>query len=117
MVWELGTINPSLGVYLDTYQNSDLNDPAGDHISIQKNGDVTHNSSNELAGPMTVSNLEDNSFKRFKIEWNSTTQVFNVYLVNMITPILSHTGDIINNIFSGDPLVYWGFTGATGGSF
>jgi len=113
----LGTINPSLGVYLDTYQNSDLNDPAGDHISIQKNGDVTHNSSNELAGPMTVSNLEDNSFKRFKIEWNSTTQVFNVYLVNMITPILSHTGDIINNIFSGDPLVYWGFTGATGGSF
>ena len=113
----LGTINPSLGVYLDTYQNSDLNDPASDHISIQKNGDVTHYSSNELAGPMTVSDLEDNSFKRFKIEWNSTTQVFNVYLVNMITPILSHTGDIINNIFSGDPLVYWGFTGATGGSF
>ena len=31
----------------------------------------------------------------------------------MITPILSHTGDILNNIFSGDPLVYWGFTGAT----
>ena len=113
----LGTINPSLGVYLDTYQNSDLNDPVGDHISIQKNGDVTHYSSNELAGPMTVSNLEDNSFKRFKIEWNSTTQVFNVYLINMITPILSYTGDIINNIFSGDPLVYWGFTGATGGSF
>ena len=113
----LGTINPSLGVYLDTYQNSDLNDPVGDHISIQKNGDVTHYSPNELAGPMTVSNLEDNSFKRFKIEWNSTTQVFNVYLINMITPILSYTGDIINNIFSGDPLVYWGFTGATGGSF
>lgn len=113
----LGTINPSLGVYLDTYQNSNLNDPAGDHISIQKNGDVTHYSSNELAGPMTVSNLEDNSFKRFKIEWNSITQVFNVYLINMITPILSHTGDIVNNIFSGDPLVYWGFTGATGGGF
>ena len=113
----LGTINPSLGVYLDTYQNSNLNDPAGDHISIQKNGDVTHYSTNELAGPMIVSNLEDNSFKRFKIEWNSTTQVFNVYLINMITPILSHTGDIINNIFSGDPLVYWGFTGATGGGF
>ena len=113
----LGTINPSLGVYLDTYQNSDLNDPASDHISIQKNGDVTHYNSNELAGPMTVSNLEDNSFKRFKIEWNSTTQVFNVYLINMITPILSYTGDIINNIFFGDPLVYWGFTGATGGSF
>ena len=113
----LGTINPSIGVYLDTYQNSNLNDPSGDHISIQKNGDVTHYNSNELAGPTTVSNLEDNSFKRFKIEWNSTTQVFNVYLINMITPILSHTGDIVNNIFSGDPLVYWGFTGATGGGF
>ena len=113
----LGTINPSIGVYFDTYQNSNLNDPAGDHISIQKNGDVTHYSSNELAGPMTVSNIEDNSFKRFKIEWNSTTQVFKVYLINMITPILSHTGDIVNNIFSGDPLVYWGFTGATGSLF
>ena len=113
----LGTVSPSLGIFLDTYQNSNLNDPFGDHISIQKNGDVTHYNSNELAGPLTVSNLEDNTFKRFKLEWNSTTQVFNVYLDNLITPILTYTGDLINNIFSGDPLVYWGFTGATGTLF
>ena len=28
----------------------------------------------------------------------------------MLNPILTYTGDIINNIFSGDPLVYWGMT-------
>ena len=37
-------VNPSLGGYLDTYQNvhfsENHNDPASDHISIQKNGDL-----------------------------------------------------------------------------
>ena len=35
----------------------------------------------------------------------------------MLNPILTHTGDIVNNIFAGDPLVFWGMTGATGSLF
>ena len=35
----------------------------------------------------------------------------------MLNPILTYTGDIINNIFSGEPFVYWGMTGATGSFF
>ena len=30
--------------------------------------------------------------------------------------VISYTGDIVNNIFGGNPMVYWGLTAATGGA-
>jgi len=115
----MGGVSPSLIVFIDTYDNGN-NDPSYDHVSINKNGDFLHGSSNELASNLPVSggvNLEDGNWRNIKIKWDASSSTFSFYYVNMLNPILTYNGDIVNNIFSGDPFVYWGMTGATGTLF
>ncbi len=50
-------ITPSVGVTLDTWQNTNNTDPAYDHVAIQINGDLNHTSANNLAGPVAISAL------------------------------------------------------------
>src|SRR5690348_4771839 len=45
-------ISPSVGVTVDTYQNFNDNDPAYDHIAIQTNGVIKHDTSTDLTGPV-----------------------------------------------------------------
>ena len=111
-------VSPSLGVYFDTYQNivapDNHNDPASDHISINRNGDLNHSSANNLSGPVSLTNIEDNQWRRFIFDWESSTTTLKIYLVNTVSPVLTYTGDIVSSIFGGDSLVFWGFTGSTG---
>lgn len=111
-------ISPSLAVSIDTYQNGDASDPSYDHIAFQKNGDIDHSTANNLAGPVQAlsssANIEDGAFHTFRVVWNPTTQNLDAYLDGNLR--LSQTIDIINSIFAGDPMVYWGFTGSTGGA-
>ncbi len=118
-------ITPSVGVLMDTYVDN-ATDPSFQHISIHKNGDETHGTTNELASYTTAvgfpSNITDGLDHLFRFSWNPSTGgagTINVYFGNAttlpITPTLSYTGNIINNIFSSDPNVYWGVSGSTGG--
>ena len=107
-------VSPSLGVYIDTYQNTDVNDPADDHISININGNLDHNSNSNVDGPVNLANVEDGNWRRFIVDWNATTTTLDVFLVNTLTPIVSYTSDIVTSIFGNDSLVFWGFTGSTG---
>lgn len=112
-----GGVTPSLGIELDTYQNSDLGDPAFDHIAIIRNGMVSHNSGSNLAGPVQASsnnpNIENCQFHDLRVSWNATTKLLRVYWDCQLR--LSYTGDLVQNIFGGNPEVFWGFTSATGG--
>ena len=113
----LGGVSPSLGVYIDTYQNtSPDNDPAPDHISINSNGDVNHLSANNLAGPVDASassiDVEDCVNHTLRISWDPATQTMQVWFDGVIR--LTYVGNIITSIFGGNPNVYWGFTGSTG---
>jgi gliding motility-associated-like protein len=115
----LGFLNvrPSIGIEMDTYQNNNLSDPSVDHISINRDGDVNHASTNRLAGPVGFdaqnSNVEDCQFHDFGVSWNATTKTLKVFYE--CKERLSYTGDIVNTIFGGNPNVYWGFTASTGG--
>jgi gliding motility-associated-like protein len=114
----LGGIAPSLGVYIDTYQNSmPDNDPAYDHISLNANGDVNHLSANNLAGPVqansTNGNIEDCINHQLRVKWDPVSQTYTVWFDGILR--FTYTGNIIANIFGGNPNVYWGFTGSTGG--
>ncbi len=114
----LGSVSPSLGVYIDTYQNSSPDfDPAYDHISINANGDVDHSTANNLVGPVQASStnadIEDCGNHTLRVQWNPITQTYQVWFDGVLR--LTYVGDIINNIFGGNPNVYWGFTGSTGG--
>ncbi len=115
----LGFLNvqPSIGIEMDTYQNTNLSDPIFDHISINKDGDVNHATRNRLAGPVGFdaqnSNVEDCVSHDFGVTWNATTKTLKIFYECIER--LSYTGDIVNTIFGGDPNVYWGFTSSTGG--
>ena len=108
-------VQPSIGIALDTWQNFNWNDPFFDHISIQANGNINHN--NDLAGPVPVSatsnNVEDCQWHRLRITWDAGTQWLRAYFDGVLR--VEKQLDLVSTIFSNDPSVYWGFTGATGG--
>ncbi len=111
------SFNPSLGVEFDTYDNITNTDLAADHIAIMRDGNVNHNNPNNLAGPVNANdaflNIEDCEYHPVRIIWDADSMLLEVYFDCLLR--LSYSGDIINDIFGGDPMVYWGFTGSTGG--
>jgi Bacterial lectin/CHU_C Type IX secretion signal domain len=108
----------SLGIEFDTWQNGKSTDPTYDHIAIQKNGSVNHLAAENLAGPVQMdafsTNTEDGTNHVVRINWDASTHVIQVYFDCVFR--LQATVDIVAEIFSGQPLVYWGFTAATGGA-
>jgi gliding motility-associated-like protein len=110
-----GGVSPSIGIALDTYANSNLNDPSYDHISIQANGIINHNS--DLAGPVPIStlsnNVEDCQWHKLRISWDPSTNWLRAYFDGVLR--VEKQVDLIATIFNNDPMVYWGFSGATGG--
>lgn len=110
----LGGVSPSLGVYLDTYQNTAHGDIFNDHISINLDGDVIHSSPNNIAGPYDLGEIENCIAEPLRITWDPVATLLNVYYNNFL--VLNYTGDIVNNVFNGNPMVFWGFTASTGGA-
>lgn len=111
-------ITPSLGVEFDTWNNSNMTDMPQDHIAILQNGDTRHLSSNNLVGPIVASvnspNIEDAKDHLVRISWEPTTKTMEVYFDCSLR--LRLVKDLITDIFQGNPKVWWGFTGSTGGS-
>ncbi len=111
--------SPSFGVEFDTWQNFDNFDPAFDHMAILRDGNVNHGNPNNLAGPVTISststNVEDGQDYIIQIDWDPSANSFTVS-VNC-TPRISLVIDLLGQVFTDSPNVFWGFTGATGGEF
>jgi gliding motility-associated-like protein len=109
-------VNPSFFAEFDTYRNG--GEPNFDHLAIQKNGDVNNGGANNLASPVRirngVNNVEDGQWYPMQVKWNATQKKFDIYVDCILR--ISYSGDIVNTIFGGDPLVYWGFTASTGGA-
>ena len=110
-------VTPSIGITLDTWQNTEFNDPSYDHISIQANGVIQHGT--DLAGPVQASaasvNIEDCAWHTFRITWDPTTFNLKAYFDGDLRVEVSN--NIIATTFNNDPMVYWGFSSATGGAF
>ena len=111
-------ISPSFAVEMDVFNNTNLNDLQEDHMSIMANGNISHTSPNNLVGPVQISatnpNVEDCNFHDLNMYWDPVTQTFEVYFD--CVQRLTYTGNIVSNIFSGNPNVFIGFTAATGAS-
>ena len=105
-------------VEFDSYTNASPNsDPWYDHIAFLKNGGMNHASTNNLAGPVqanaTNSNIEDNANHQVRMVWDAPNMNFSCYFDCNLR--LSATIDMVNTIFMGNPIVYYGFAGSTGG--
>ena len=111
-----GGVSPSIGVAIDTWQNGNHNDPPFDHLSIHRNGDISHSSVNNLAGPVTASNIniEDCNWHLFRIIWDAPSKRLSA-IIDEIDSVFT-TIDLVATVFNNNPEVFWGFTGATGGA-
>jgi gliding motility-associated-like protein len=113
-----GGLVPSLGVELDTWENINSNDSAFDHMSLTRDGGVDHFGPNSLLPPVRIlpgqNNAEDCQFHALRVTWDPSTDSLEVYVDCVLR--LAYQSDIVNQVYGGDSLVFWGFTGATGGS-
>ncbi|MBX2921790.1 MAG: gliding motility-associated C-terminal domain-containing protein [Chitinophagaceae bacterium] len=109
-------VSPSVAIAIDTYQNGNLGDPAYDHLSIHLNGDLSHNSPNNIGPPVTAlagnNNIEDCAWHVLSISWDPSSAYLTVYMDNVER--LKVATNLIQDVFNNDPMVYWGFTGSTG---
>lgn len=114
-----GGIVPSVAVEIDTWPNDvTMSDPPEDHIAIMQNGTNDHGSADNLAGPVSASstqnNIEDCAWHVVRVVWTPSVNALTIFFDGVFRT--SYSGDIINNIFGGNPNVYWGWTGGTGGA-
>lgn len=109
-------LDPSLAIEIDTYQNGN-GDPEFDHMAIVKDGVNAHDTPENLFGPVqansTNPNIEDCQWHIFKVSWDPILLNLEFYFDCEIRG--SYSGDIVNEIFNGNPLVFWGMAGVTGG--
>lgn len=111
-------VTPSVGITIDTWQNVPDNDPAFDHIAIQRDGNLDHTSAMNLAGPVSAlagaGNVEDGMWHMLRIRWDPASKILQASMDGIER--VSTTIDLISSIFNNDPMVYWGFTASTGGA-
>lgn len=112
-----GISGASIAIEFDTYTNGGIGDPTYDHTAIISNGSTSHTATTNLAGPIEASaiagaNIEDGVAHAIEVSWDADIQT--LYIIFDCEERLTYTGDIVNDIFSGAPTVYFGFTGSTG---
>ncbi len=110
-------VNPSLFVEFDTFYNDVNSDLVSDHIGILSDGILFHTGPSSLSPPVCAlpdcSNIENGVSYPVRIYWQAALQTLEVYFNGTLRS--TYSGDIVNSIFNGNPMVYWGFTSATGG--
>ncbi|HYG37302.1 MAG TPA: gliding motility-associated C-terminal domain-containing protein [Cytophagales bacterium] len=128
-------IEPSVAIELDTYQNAGgggncsgvggQDDPAYDHTAVVYDGNIC----NPVYGPVklheTKDNVEDNTCYSSVIEWRpgkgGAKDKLSLYIEGKLR--FTHEDYMLKNVFNGDAgnpsdpdnMVYYGFTGSTGG--
>ncbi|MEL6674259.1 MAG: gliding motility-associated C-terminal domain-containing protein [Bacteroidota bacterium] len=109
-------INPSLGIEFDTYQNGGSGDPSYDHMALISDGNVSHLGATNLQGPVGIksnlANMEDCNWHDLHVSWDPVADSLKVYVDCELR--IAYQGDIVTNIFNGNPIVFWGFTAGTG---
>ncbi len=111
-----GGVAPSVVVEFDTYQNGDLSDPACDHVAILSQGNPSHTASTALTTPVNIldglCNAETGADYALSLRWTAADERLEVFVDCDLRA--SYTGDVLDDIFGGDSLVFFGFTSGTG---
>ncbi len=112
-----GGISPSLAIEVDTWVNdATMTDPQYDHIAIMQNGSTDHASANNLAGPVAAipsqATTKNCQYHTIQFIWDPALQTLAIFFDGVFR--LSYNGNIINTIFGGNSMVFWGWTAGTG---
>lgn len=98
-------------IEFDTYQNAPpFIDPVQDHTAISINGDLTFHPS----GPVELGWITNGEFHNVTCSWDPSEMRFRVWFNDELVHDLIY--DIVNDVFGGQNMAYWGVTASTGGS-
>ncbi|MEO1448256.1 MAG: PQQ-dependent sugar dehydrogenase [Bacteroidota bacterium] len=100
-------ITPSVGIAFDTYGQPN------DEIFVWENGNMGAVIGSRVCATPSCSDIENGSAHAVKIVWTAATNTLEIYFGGELRK--TYTGDIINTHFGGDPWVYIGMGGGTGG--
>jgi gliding motility-associated-like protein len=105
-----GAFARSVGIEMDFYQNTEAPylDPYYSHLMLALNGSPT-----PVQGPVPIPIGGCNSHT-LRVSWNAATRLLTVQ-VDGITAF-SYPHDLVNDVFGGNPSVWFGIVGSTGGS-
>jgi gliding motility-associated-like protein len=116
-----GGLKPSVSVVFDMKYNLGQSEPNYPHLSIQSAGVTHHNAPTNLSSNYNLTSHIKNltqpgspfpplyAFTAFcKVSWSPVSKRLSVFMDG--TEVIRLTDDIVQKIFSGNPLVEWGFT-------
>ncbi len=106
-----GNMSESIGIEEDIYKSSSAYyDSSASHLNL-----VMDQSPAPLRPQVNISPaLGGGSDHKVRITWNRDLNLFQYYFDSKLE--YSWPNDIVKNVFNGNPNVWFGFTGATGGS-
>lgn len=104
-------ISPSMAIEYDTYDDNGGTTGLG---TLVLNGDYRHLPGFDGAGTVGLGFLTDGLDHSSRVTWNASTQTITFYVDGIQR--FTYQRDLINVVFGGQRLVYFGFTAATGGS-
>jgi gliding motility-associated-like protein len=128
-------LTPAVSIEFDTYDATSTgggNELPDDHIALDLNGDVNQDpahggngfvfftgtsgttSHQAILGGRDLEDCSTNSsdYYTIRVVWNPAAHTLQLYEEGVLT--MTYTNDVVNTIFGGNSMVYWGFTGATG---
>jgi gliding motility-associated-like protein len=106
--------NQSVAVEFDVFENPALGDIAADHVAINYNSNMAAPVAASVPCVPSAANMEDGNFHQFRLVWNAPCQTLQVYVDGFLR--ITHTDNIITNVFLNNPSVFWGLTSSTGGA-
>jgi gliding motility-associated-like protein len=110
-----GGIRPSLAIEVDTYDNGAPADIPCDHIALHLNGNANLVARGPVQAHSALCDIEDGQFHTFRVRWEPAIQTIFVYFDADLR--LTYTfNNLIQEVFAGNPMVWWGYTASTGGA-
>ena len=103
-------VSPSAAFDLETYNNNGT-------LQMLENGVPAPNTCGYASQPCTFvfsSNVANGVEHTYQVIWSASNKILTLYFDGQA--VMSYDRDLVNSVFGGTSCVYYGFTGATGGS-
>ncbi|MES2622514.1 MAG: gliding motility-associated C-terminal domain-containing protein [Bacteroidota bacterium] len=104
----------SIGVEFDTWENGNAGDPSYDHIGINSAGLYSHNLGGAVPALPGSGNIDNCQWYSVRIVWDVSSNTFSVYFNGVLRQQVV-IPNMVGTHFGGNPIVNWGWSGATGG--
>jgi|GEM_PF-4686379 len=106
-----GAFSQSVGIELDFYQNTGApyNDPIQPHAMLALNGDP-----GGVLPPVLLPTMNNCADHVLRIQWSAAAQTLTAQYDGR--QLFSYPRNLVATIFGGNPSVWFGFVGSTGGS-